>query len=396
MMIRKVVILGSTGSVGANTLDVIRQHPEKFEVVGLACGQSVDAFVQQIREFKPRFVSVGSSAVRDLLQTQLGSEWADKIFVGVDGHADLVSQTKPDVVMGSMSGTYGLVACLRAIEENVAVLGLANKEVLVMAGPFVSRALKKSRTKLIPVDSEHSAIFQGLMGNSVRDVKHIILTASGGPFRLRDRSSFSSITKAEALKHPNWSMGSKITVDSATMMNKGLEYIEALRLFDVREDQVQIIIHPESIVHSLVEFVDGSIMAQLGLSDMRIPIALALAYPERIPLNLNRSLRLAELGKLHFEDPDFEKFECLKLAIESVKIGDHGPVVLNAANEIAVARFLNDELSFVEIPQVVESALRHFDSSRCETLEEVLSLDSDVKHWSMAWKPGRQRLSTTL
>ncbi len=384
-MVRKVCLLGSTGSVGTSTLSVIRQHSSRFEVVGLACGQSIEVLKSQIEEFAPAFVSVGDEVIAQALKDLLPSDSTTQIFWGVEGHKRLVQESKPDVLMSSMSGTYGLRATLQAVIDEVPVVGIANKEILVMAGPFILDALETSRSELVPVDSEHSAIFQALMGNNRKQLKKIILTGSGGPFRTRDPKTFSQIQKAEALKHPNWNMGAKITVDSSTMMNKGLEYIEAIRLFDVPPDKIEVLIHPESIVHSMVEYVDGSMMAQLGVSDMRIPISLALAYPDRLAIDLGKSLNLAQVGKLHFEEPNFERFPCLKLAMHSELMGSQGPIVLNAANEIAVARFLNEEIRYIDIAGLVEDALGYFEDSQVFSLEDVIELDKVVKAWSQAW-----------
>lgn len=383
---RRVSILGSTGSIGTSTLSVIRQHPESFEVVSLSCGSSVETLIAQIEEFKPGWVSVGSAEVAQALAMSLKGHFP-RIFYGAEGHRDLIQESTPDVVMSAMMGTHGLKATLQAIAQDVEILGIANKEILVMAGPFVMEALKSSKTEMIPVDSEHSAIFQALMGNDRSAVKNIWLTGSGGPFRNRDLHSFSKITKAEALKHPNWVMGAKITVDSATMMNKGLEYIEAMRLFELPSEQVKVIIHPESIVHSMVEYCDGSFMAQLGISDMRVPISLALQYPHRLNLNLEKKLDLMEIGALRFEKPDLEKFRCLKLAMECEKMGPQGSIILNASNEIAVDRFLKDSIGFIEISAVVEEALSAFESERVETLEDVIALDEEVKAWTRTWNP---------
>ncbi|MBN8554775.1 MAG: 1-deoxy-D-xylulose-5-phosphate reductoisomerase [Deltaproteobacteria bacterium] len=387
---RKVALLGSTGSIGSNTLNVLRQHPDLFELVSISCGSSLDAFVKQIEEFNPKTVSVSTESLAVQLEQKLKSRISfsnlPKIYFGIEGHTECISETKPDVVISAMMGTHGLLATLKAAELGVQIIGIANKEILVMAGPFVTKAVDEKKTKLIPVDSEHSAIFQALMGNDLSEVKTIWLTGSGGPFRTRELSSFSKITKAEALKHPNWAMGAKITIDSATMMNKGLEFIEAIRLFDLPSEKVKIIVHPESIVHSMVEYCDGSFMAQLGISDMRIPISLALHYPKRLPLQLGKELNLVEIGALHFENPDFKKFPCLALAIQAEKIGAQGSIVLNAANEMAVDRFLKDSIDFMDIPLLVEEALSDFQSSRVENLGDVMALDEEVKAWATVWK----------
>jgi 1-deoxy-D-xylulose-5-phosphate reductoisomerase len=378
---RKVCVLGSTGSVGVNTLEVIRQHSSRFKVVGLSCGERVELLLPQIQEFKPLFVSVGSESARKTLQRILVAEGIGgvEIFVGDYGHEELVAACRPHVLMASMLGTFGLRATLKAIELQTEVIGIANKEVLVMAGPFIQKALEKSRSKIVPVDSEHSAVFQALMGNSIDRLRRIILTASGGPFRKLPREEFAKIRKEQALKHPNWVMGAKITIDSATMMNKGLEYIEAIRLFHVRPDQVEIVVHPQSIIHSMVEYVDHSFIAQLGVSDMKVPIALALSYPDRIDVELPKELDLIALKSLDFEAPDEARFPCLRLAREAVAMGDEGPVILNAANEVAVQSFLADEIRFTEIPEQIEAALGRFQGSKFANLEELIALDAEVK-----------------
>lgn len=394
--LRKICVLGSTGSVGQNTLEVIRQHRDRFEVVGLACGSSIKAFLEQIREFHPSYVSVGSEASRkDLNRLLLAESFKPKeIFVGDAGHVSLVDAVNPDVLMASMLGTYGLRATLRAIELQVPVLGIANKEVLVMAGPFIRKALNQSKTTIVPVDSEHSAIFQALRGNSLKEVRKIVLTASGGPFRKTPLSEFSKIRKEQALKHPNWAMGAKITIDSATMMNKGLEFIEAIRLFEVKPEQVEILVHPQSVIHSMVAYVDHSFMAQLGISDMKIPICLALGFPDRLSLDLPKELDLVALKSLDFEAPDEARFPCLRLARESFLLGDEGPVILNAANEIAVQAFLEDRIGFMQIPQLIEFALSRFKGRNFGNLEELEAMDSEVKRLIQDQIQGYGRAST--
>jgi len=384
---RRVCILGSTGSVGTNTLNIIRQNSSLYDVVALACGNSLDILLNQIQEFKPEFVSVGSPQVaRDLRQRLLApGARPPHVFYGIDGHRDLVRESEPDVLIGAMAGIHGLQAVLQAVRQNVPYIGIANKEILVMAGSFILDLLKESRSELIPVDSEHSAVFQALMGNEKSALKNIILTGSGGPFRTRDVADFKRITKAEALKHPNWVMGAKITIDSATMMNKGLEFIEAIRLFQVERRQIKILIHPESIIHSMVEYCDGSFMAQLGISDMRIPISLALAYPKRLPLDLSKQLDLVQWQSLHFESPDYHKFPCLRLAMEAEALGTEGPIILNAANEVAVQKFLIDHIEFTEIASIVEQALNHFQGTPVRSLEEVIELDERVRLWTSPW-----------
>lgn len=381
-MKKRVVILGSTGSVGSNALKIIADNPDRFDVVGLACGYQVEKLKEQIRIFHPEAISVGSESVVAQLEGFLRHEkFQGFLGEGASGHEALIERSRPDIVIAAMSGTHSLRACLKSIEMKVSVLGIANKEVLVMAGDFVNEALRHSPTALIPVDSEHSAIFQCLMGNSSRFLKKIFLTASGGPFRNRSAETFALIRKEEALKHPNWCMGAKITIDSATMMNKALEYIEAIRLFHVIPDQIEIVVHPESIVHSMVEYCDGSVMAQLGPSDMKLPISLALAYPDRLSLRAEKGLDLTQLSKLHFEKPNEIKFPALRLVREALAMGSHGPVVFNAANEMAVELFLNDDISFLSITDLVSKSLKYFENSRVKDLSSVIDLDLEVKAW---------------
>lgn len=385
---RKICLLGSTGSIGKNVLDVVRQHKDQFEIEALACGSSLENFTQQIEEFNPSFVSVGTEEVSRSLSKRLVDSKLP-IFFGSDGHRRLVEESSPDVVVAAMSGTFGLQACLQAIKQGVSILGVANKEVLVMAGDFINEALESSRTKLIPIDSEHSAIFQVIEGQEKSFLKRIILTASGGPFRNLDKSQFSSITVDQALKHPNWSMGAKITIDSATLMNKGLEFIEAMQLFRVSKNEIEVVVHPQSVIHSMVEFCDGSILAQLGLSDMRIPISYALGYPNRLPLDLGKALNFSEMKKLDFESPDFDKFPCLRLAMNSLDQGRAGPVVLNAANEVCVEAFLNEKIDFIEIPDRIESAMMNFSHYHPQCVEDAVELDRQVKNWTLLQMEGK-------
>lgn len=383
---RKVLILGSTGSVGSNTIRVIQEAPEQFNVVGLACGRSVEKLCDQIDALGVRQVSVGSEEARDKLIECLNDRGLelDEVFVGEDGHQALVRSTRPDVVVASMASTAGLKATLQSINQNVQVLGIANKEVLVMAGSFICSAMESSSTALVPVDSEHSAIFQCLMAGSRSELSRIILTASGGPFRTLKKSELDSVTVAQALQHPNWSMGDKITIDSATLMNKGLEYIEAIQLFDVSREELEVLVHPQSIIHSMVEYIDGSVIAQLGLSDMRIPISLALTYPRRMKISLGGKLDFGKLKSLDFEAPDFEKFPCLKMAVDAAFGPPSGPIVLNAANEVAVQAFLKEEIGFTQIPQLIARAMDHFSGQAVDSLESVVELDQSVKAWSSA------------
>lgn len=392
---RKICLLGSTGSIGKNVLDVVRQHKDQFEIEALACGSSLDDFTQQIDEFNPSFVSVSTEEVANNLSKRLAHSKLP-IFFGPDGHQRLVEESSPDIMVAAMSGTFGLQACLQSIRQGVGILGVANKEVLVMAGDFINEALKSSSTKLIPIDSEHSAIFQVIEGQEKSFLKRIILTASGGPFRNLEKSKFSSITVEQALKHPNWSMGAKITVDSATLMNKGLEFIEAMQLFRVSKNEIEVVVHPQSIIHSMVEFCDGSILAQLGLSDMRIPISYALGYPKRLPLDLGKALNFSEMKKLDFESPDFDRFPCLRLAMNSLDQGRAGPIVLNAANEVCVEAFLKQKIDFVEIPERIESAMMNFSHSHPQCVEDAVELDLQVKNWTLLQIEGKSEVKVQI
>ncbi len=369
---KKIAILGSTGSIGRNTLDIIARFPDRFEVVGLAAGENVKLLAEQVWKFRPQVVSCKHKIVAEKIQKKLPPE--TKLLIGEEGAIVVATHPDADLIVSAMVGAVGLVPTYHAICAGKDV-ALANKETLVMAGELIIREAKARKVRILPIDSEHSAIFQALQGNRKEDVSRIILTASGGPFRTLEKEKFPKITIEEALKHPKWKMGSKITIDSATLMNKGLEVIEAHHLFEMPLEKIKVKIHPQSIIHSLVEYIDGSIIAQLGIPDMRIPIAYALGYPERLPLDLPR-LDLVNVSPLTFEDPDLEKFPALALAYEAAKIGGTVPTVLNAANEVAVAAFLEGRLRFDLIPKLVAETLEITPySSVINTLEEVLNAD---------------------
>lgn len=357
-MSKRLAILGSTGSVGVNTLDIIQQHPERFTVVGLAARRNIDLLEEQIRRFHPSHASVLEPRLAKELRERT-SGLGVEIHEGIDGAITIAALPEVDLVVSAIVGGAGLLPTLSAIRagKNVA---LANKETLVMAGEVVMREAQ-GRVDILPVDSEHNAIFQALAGHRRADLRRLILTASGGPFRTLPWEKFRGITVSDALKHPNWNMGRKITVDSATLMNKGLEIIEAHWLFDVSADQVDVVVHPQSIVHSMVEYVDGSVIAQMGIPDMRIPIAYTLNYPERLP-NTLPPLDLTKVGTLTFEPPDFKRFPCLRLGFQVVKARGTLPAVLNAANETTVEAFLNEEIAFVDIPAVIEETLQGHDA----------------------------------
>ncbi|HZE20829.1 MAG TPA: 1-deoxy-D-xylulose-5-phosphate reductoisomerase [Desulfobaccales bacterium] len=370
---KRLAILGSTGSIGQSTLAVVAEHPDEFVVTGLAAGQNVKVLADQIRRFGPAMVSVQNEAVAARLREMVPPESAPTILWGRSGAREVAVASGADLVVSAMVGAVGLEPTLAAIEAGLPV-ALANKETLVAAGSLVMAAAKARGVPIIPVDSEHSAIFQALHGQRREDVRHLWLTASGGPFRAWDLEHLSQATAAQALKHPNWSMGPKITIDSATMMNKALEVIEASVLFGLPVDKVGVYIHPQSIIHSLVEFVDGSMIAQLGLPDMRLPIAYALTYPRRLPLN-SPCLDLCQVGQLTFETPDTERFPGLALGYAAARTGGTMPAVLNAANEMAVAAFLQGHLKFMDIPKTVAATMDHHQHQPLESLEQVLAVN---------------------
>ena len=367
----KVSVLGSTGSVGTQTLDVIARDPERFQVESLAAGSNITLLMEQIRAFRPRKVSV---ATRELArELKLHAPAGTDVYYGDEGLMETAAATEADIVVNALVGSQGLRPTLAAIEAGKRI-GLANKETLVTAGHIVTESAKKRGVPLLPIDSEHSAVFQCLNGESADAVEKITLTASGGAFRDRTRDELRDVTVADALRHPNWAMGAKITVDSATMANKGLEVIEAHWLFGLPYDKIDVVIHPESIVHSLVEFKDRSVIAQLGLPDMRIPIGYALNFPERRESPV-RSLHLAEVGALHFRPMDFERFPCLALAYECGKMGGTAPTVFNAANEVAVGCFLRGGIPFLHIEAVVAQTVERHNVAPSPDLAEIESAD---------------------
>ena len=352
-----IAVLGSTGSIGVNTLSVVASHPDKFDVLALAAHSNVDKLEEQVRRFRPRLAVLFESEKANQLRDRLG-DLDIEVDSGLNGLCRAAVYPGVRLVMSAVVGSIGLWPTLRAVEAGLDV-ALANKESLVMAGELVIRPDRQGRGRIIPVDSEPNAIFQVLQDQQRSALRRILLTASGGPFRDWSLEDMRSASIVEALKHPNWKMGPKITVDSATMMNKGLELIEAHRLFDVPVENLQIVVHPESIVHSMVEFHDGSVLAQLGIPDMRVPISYALAYPQRLP-NTLPSLDLFSVQALHFHPPDHDRFPCLRLAIEAARGGGTMPAVLNAANEVAVQAFLDGAINFLAIPKVIETTMaRH-------------------------------------
>ena len=368
---KKISLLGSTGSIGTNVLDVIERNPEKFQIVGMSAGNNVDLFAKQIRKFKPRVVALFDTKKIPTLKERI-ADLDIEILSGEEGIIAVATLPEADVVVSGVMGSAGLLPAIHALKSGKN-LALANKETLVIAGELVLREAKKTNSQIIPIDSEHSAIFQVLNGEKKERIKKIILTASGGPFRTFSLGEMETVTVKDALKHPNWDMGAKITIDSSTMMNKGLEYIEAKWLFGVNTP-VEIIVHAQSIIHSMIEFVDTSILAQLGIPDMRVPIAYALTYPDRFECDLP-SLDLTTMGNLTFEAPDFERFPCLRLAIDAMEIGKTMPAVLNAANEIAVQAFLEELISYKDIAELIRMVMQNHNPSPLKELQDVLIAD---------------------
>ena len=368
---KKISLLGSTGSIGANVLDVIERNPEKFQILGMSAGNNVDLFAKQIRKFKPRVVALFDTKKIPTLKERI-ADLDIEILSGEEGSIAVATLPEADVVVSGVMGSAGLLPAIHALKSGKN-LALANKETLVIAGELVLREAKKTNSQIIPIDSEHSAIFQVLNGEKKEQIKKIILTASGGPFRTFSFDQMETVTVKDALKHPNWDMGAKITIDSSTMMNKGLEYIEAKWLFGVNTP-VEIIVHAQSIIHSMIEFVDTSIIAQLGIPDMRVPIAYALTYPDRFECDLP-SLDLTTMGNLTFEAPDFERFPCLRLAIDAMEIGKTMPAVLNAANEIAVQAFLEELIPYKDIAELIRMVMQNHNPSPLKELQDVLIAD---------------------
>jgi 1-deoxy-D-xylulose-5-phosphate reductoisomerase len=371
---KKLTILGSTGSIGTNALKIVEAHPESYRVAGLAAGSNVDLLESQIHRFRPGAAALRDGDQAEALERRLGNSGKTRVYSGVEGFIRVATLEETDTVISAMSGSAGLRPTYAAILAGKGI-ALANKETMVMAGSLVMEEARNRGVPIIPVDSEHSAILQCLRGHPREDLKRVILTASGGPFRDFPREKLESVTPAQALMHPNWNMGRKITIDSATLMNKGLEVIEAKWLFDLSMDQISILIHPQSIVHSLVEYKDGSVIAQLGIPDMLTPISYALAYPHHLETPLP-SLKLDEVGPLTFMLPEGKKFRCLELAFEAAQIGGSMPAVLNAANEEAVELFLEERIAFPEIPLLIEKTMEAHRPFPVDRIEKVLEADA--------------------
>jgi 1-deoxy-D-xylulose-5-phosphate reductoisomerase len=380
--VRTVTVLGATGSIGRRTLELVSAFADDFRVGGLAArGSNIPLLAEQVRAHRPQAVAVLERDAVDRLAGELGSP-RPEILAGPEGLAALAAEVPADIVLSALVGAAGLVPTLAAIRAGRPV-ALANKEPLVMAGALVTRAARERGVRLLPVDSEHSAIFQCLAGAAPREVRRIVLTASGGPFRGWARAALLGVTAQEALRHPTWRMGAKITIDSATLMNKGLEVIEAHWLFGLPLERIDVVVHPQSIVHSMVEFVDRSVIAQLGMPDMGIPILFALAYPARLPCPAP-ALDLVKVGALSFEAPDEAAFPCLALAREAGRAGGAAPLVLNAANEVAVAGFLDGRCGFLDIPRLIGEALSTHAGATADDLDACLELDAATRRWVQA------------
>ncbi len=372
---KRLSILGSTGSIGVNTLHIVSQFPDRFEVVSLSAGVNTELLKQQVLRFRPKIVSVLNRELSETLRRELPHVPVE-IVHGVEGLIQAATHPEVDQVVSAIVGAVGLIPTLSAIKTGKPI-ALANKETLVMAGKIIMEEAGQNHVQILPVDSEHSAIFQALLGHRKEDLHRLILTASGGPFLNLPASRLHEVTVKEALHHPRWEMGKKITIDSASLMNKGLEVIEAHWLFGIPIEKIAILIHPQSVVHSMVEYVDGSMVAQMGIPDMRIPISYALSFPERLPLDLPH-LDLSNNGALNFSEPDLERFPCLNLAYQALRTGETMPAVLNAANEIAVNAFLEGSLKFTEIPLFVQRVMGEHEVKTVRTVEDILKAD----HWA--------------
>ncbi len=375
-MKKRIAILGSTGSIGTQTLEVIAQNPDQFEVEVLTAHNNIDLLVEQAKKYKPNMVVTANHCRYEQLAEALKNE-PIKIFAGKEALEQVVQLDTIDMVVTAMVGYSGLIPTLKAIEAGKHI-ALANKETLVVAGEIITREALKNKVSIYPVDSEHSAIFQCLAGEHMNEIEKIYLTASGGPFLNYTQEQLEKATKADALKHPNWDMGAKITIDSASMMNKGFEVIEAKWLFDLRPDQIDVIVHPQSIIHSLVQFRDGSMKAQMGLPDMKLPIQYAMSFPKRLPSNFER-FNYLDYPKLTFEQPNTKKFRNLALAFEALKAGGNLPCILNAANEIVVQAFLKEKIRFVDMPDLIEESMQKVSAIKNPVLEDYIQTDKETR-----------------
>ena len=376
---KRITILGSTGSIGTQTLDVVRKNKDKFQVVAISANSSIDLLLEQIMEFSPKYVAVYNKESALKLKEMIPENINIEVLSGMDGLVKICQLEEVNVVLTAVVGMIGLVPTMAAIKAKKTI-ALANKETLVTAGELVMSETKKNNVEILPVDSEHSAIFQCLNGERKQDIEKIILTASGGPFRGKKREELVNVTKNEALKHPNWDMGRKISIDSSTLMNKGLEVIEAKWLFDVDVEDIEVVVHPQSLIHSMVSFRDSSVISQMGCPDMRLPIEYALTYPERLKTDFER-LDLAKVATLTFEKPDMETFPCLALAFKVLKLGGTYPAALNSANEFLVNEFLNDKIGFYDIPYYIERTLEQHKNRINPTIEDILEVDKETREF---------------
>lgn len=376
---KKITILGSTGSIGTQTLDVARKNKDKFEIVAISANSSVELLLEQILEFCPKYVAVYDEKSANRLKEMIPENIDIEVLSGMEGLVKICQLEEVDVVLTAVVGMIGLVPTMAAIKSKKTI-ALANKETLVTAGELVMREARKNNVEILPVDSEHSAIFQCLNGENKKEIEKIILTASGGPFRGKKKEELINVKKEQALKHPNWDMGRKISIDSSTLMNKGLEVIEAKWLFGVEAEDIEVVVHPQSIVHSMVSFRDSSVMAQLGCPDMRLPIQYALTYPDRLETDFER-LDFMKASTLTFEDPDMETFPCLRLAFEALKMGGTYCAALNSANEVLVNEFLNDKIGFYDIPYYIERTLKEHKNRINPTLEDILEVDKETREF---------------
>ena len=374
---KRILLLGSTGSIGKNTLELVRTFPDRFEIVGLTVNTNSEQLIKQIEEFKPKAVVIGNKQKADEIKNSI--RYNCEILTGEEGLLEISSRDNYDILVTAIVGFAGLAPTINAIKLKKRI-ALANKETLVVAGELIINLCKEYGVDLIPVDSEHSAIFQCLNGENKSEINKILLTGSGGPFLNKDKKEFEKVTVEEALNHPNWKMGNKITIDSATMMNKGLEIIEAYWLFNLPKDKIEVVIHPQSIIHSMVEFRDGSIKAQLSTPDMKLPILYALSYPERLEYR-TISTDFKKIGQLTFFAPDFDKFVCLQLAYDVISEGGTAPCILNAANEIAVERFLSGKIKFTQIPDMIKDALDAVNNHSKAEIETIFESDRKTRQY---------------
>ncbi|MES2580097.1 MAG: 1-deoxy-D-xylulose-5-phosphate reductoisomerase [Pseudomonadota bacterium] len=385
-VIQNVTVLGSTGTIGLQTLDVIAQHADQYQIYALAANSNVEVMLKQCVQFQPKIaVLLNEKSALDLRSKLQAINSKTEVISGMTGLEQIASDSAVDIVMAAIVGAAGLKPAMAAARAGKRIL-LANKETLVLAGSLFMQAVKAGGATLLPIDSEHNAIFQVMPPQQLAQlsdggVRKIILTASGGPFRQYSSAQLAAVTPAQALKHPNWVMGAKITIDSATLMNKGLEVIEAHWLFNAAPEQIEVVVHPQSVIHSMVEYIDGSVLAQLGNPDMRTPIAYALGYPNRIASGV-APLNLLEIAKLEFEAPDTKRFPCLQLAYDALQLGGTAPAILNAVNEVAVAAFLNNEIHFLDIPILIEKALASIKSEPVTSLAQLIDIDNEARHFA--------------